>query len=152
MSCSRAARQAGSRIAQLLPSLPSLPPRVHPALACRKVTLSVGHYARVLPLHSTLGAPRVSIDPATYLPPPLRKQAVGWYPEWGKVSGGGSEAVLLVWRWCVPAVGKRKGAAGGIGQQEARVPWCCTPPWRRLWVRQLQRVSWSGYGGQASSC
>lgn len=51
----------------------------------KKVTLSVGHYARVLPLHTTLGAPRVSIDPATYLPPPLRKQAVGWYPEWGKV-------------------------------------------------------------------
>lgn len=51
----------------------------------KKVSLSVGHYARVLPLHSTLGAPRVSIDPATFLPPPLRKQAVGWYPEWGKV-------------------------------------------------------------------
>ncbi|KAL4437833.1 hypothetical protein ABPG77_005745 [Micractinium sp. CCAP 211/92] len=51
----------------------------------KKVTLSVGHYAKVLPLHSTLGAPRVSVDPATFLPPPLRKQAVGWYPEWGKV-------------------------------------------------------------------
>ncbi|KAL4419727.1 hypothetical protein ABPG75_006825 [Micractinium tetrahymenae] len=51
----------------------------------KKVALSVGHYARVLPLHSTLGTPRVRIDPATFLPPPLRKQAVGWYPEWGKV-------------------------------------------------------------------
>lgn len=52
----------------------------------RKVSLSVGHYARTLPLAATLGMPRVSVDPATFLPPPLRKQAVGWYPEFGKAS------------------------------------------------------------------
>ncbi|EFN57874.1 hypothetical protein CHLNCDRAFT_57000 [Chlorella variabilis] len=51
----------------------------------RKVQLSVGHYARVVPMQSTLQAPKVEVDPATYLPPPLRPGAVGWYPEWGKV-------------------------------------------------------------------
>ena len=30
---------------------------------------------------------QAEVDPETYLPPPLRKGAVGWYPEWGKVGG-----------------------------------------------------------------
>lgn len=53
--------------------------------ACSKVTLTVGHYARQMPLQATLTAPRANVDPAMYRPPPLRTHAVGWYPEWGKV-------------------------------------------------------------------
>lgn len=50
-----------------------------------KVVLSVGHYARQVPLQATLGTPTASIDPAMYTPPPLRPHGVGWQPEWGKV-------------------------------------------------------------------
>ena len=32
-----------------------------------------------------LHAPTADIDPAVYMPPPLRYGAVGWFPEWGKV-------------------------------------------------------------------
>jgi hypothetical protein len=51
----------------------------------QKTSLAVGHYARTLPLHATLAAPKARPDPAAFLPPPLRPQAVGWWPEWGKV-------------------------------------------------------------------
>ena len=51
----------------------------------QRVKLNVGHYARLLPLQATVGAPRVAVDPAQYLAPPLRPQAAGWHPEWGKL-------------------------------------------------------------------
>lgn len=78
------------------------------------MTLSVGHYAKVLPLHSTLGAPRVSVDPATFLPPPLRKQAVGWYPEWGKVGAGG---------WVLEGGAESEGQEGGAQPDGPRDAW-----------------------------
>lgn len=42
-------------------------------------------YVRHPPLHLARHTPMAEIDPAVYLPPPLRHGAVGWYPEWGKV-------------------------------------------------------------------
>jgi hypothetical protein len=70
-----------------LPAAAPPPPASRPALPSgrRRVSLEVGHYATVLPLQATLAAPRAQVDPAVYTPPPLRPQAVGWYPEWGKV-------------------------------------------------------------------
>ncbi|PRW44348.1 pyruvate decarboxylase 4 [Chlorella sorokiniana] len=51
----------------------------------KKVVLSTRHFAQHLPLQSALHAPRAVVDPAAYVPPPLRPGAVGWQPEWGKV-------------------------------------------------------------------
>ena len=61
------------------------PARSSPSPSRRKVVLSVGHFARHLPLQAALHAPRAAVDPAAYVPPPLRRRAVGWEPEWGKV-------------------------------------------------------------------
>lgn len=48
--------------------------------------MTQGHFVKHLPLQATLAAPRAEqLDPSAFLPPPLRKGAVGWYPEWGKV-------------------------------------------------------------------
>ena len=66
----------------------------------RRVSLAIGHYARLLPLQATLSAPRATPDPAAFLPPPLRKQAVGWYPEWGKVGWVGLAGVGLGLGFC----------------------------------------------------
>lgn len=55
-----------------------LPPRSN-------VLLRHSHYSKLVPLQGTLATPTADVDPATFLPPPLRKQAVGWYPEWNKV-------------------------------------------------------------------
>lgn len=72
--------------------LPACLPTPCPA-RCSNVMMSVSHYGRLTPLQGTLEAPTAAIDPATFLPPPLRKGAVGWYPEWGKVRpAGGSDA------------------------------------------------------------
>lgn len=70
------------RIKQSTHACANRPPR-SPA-PCRRVRLAVGHYTR-RPLQASLAAPRAEIDPATFLPPPLRPRSVGWYPEWGKV-------------------------------------------------------------------
>lgn len=43
----------------------------------------VGGYAHSVPLPAAKAAPRAAVDPGAYLPPPLRRGAVGWYPEWG---------------------------------------------------------------------
>ncbi|KAI3425260.1 hypothetical protein D9Q98_009028 [Chlorella vulgaris] len=51
----------------------------------KRVSNTIGHYAKLLPLQATLTAPRAVLDPITFLPPPMRAQAAGWYPEWGKV-------------------------------------------------------------------
>jgi hypothetical protein len=40
---------------------------------------------------------QAEVDPETYLPPPLRKGAVGWYPEWGKVGGRVAAVWLAGW-------------------------------------------------------
>ena len=53
--------------------------------ACRRVQLAVGHYARLAPLQATLAAQPARVHPLTFVPPPLRPRAVGWYPEWGLV-------------------------------------------------------------------
>ena len=45
----------------------------------------MGHYARLAPLQATLAAQPARVHPLTFVPPPLRPRAVGWYPEWGRV-------------------------------------------------------------------
>ena len=66
--------------------------------------MSVGHYARHVPLPALVGTPTVELDPRLYIAPPLRKQCVGWYPEWGKV-----RVSSVVWR---PPCGLRCRGAG----------------------------------------
>lgn len=41
----------------------------------------VGAFAMRAPLSAIQAAPHASVDPAAYVPPPLRRGAVGYYPE-----------------------------------------------------------------------
>ncbi|PRW05771.1 ERD4-related membrane [Chlorella sorokiniana] len=50
----------------------------------RRVTLTTRHLTHGT-MQLTIDAPTVELDPAVFVPPPLRPRAVGWYPEWGKV-------------------------------------------------------------------
>ena len=36
----------------------------------------------VMPLDLAATAPLASVDPWTYMPPPLHHQAAGWHPDW----------------------------------------------------------------------
>ena len=45
------------------------------------------HYGKVVrqPLAAALHtAPRIHVQPQLYTPPPLRRDAAGYFPEWGK--------------------------------------------------------------------
>lgn len=62
---------------------PTALPTLRPAVPCRFRAANQGQSTAICP-----AMPQVEVDPATYLPPPLRPGAVGWYPEWGKVGQG----------------------------------------------------------------
>ena len=46
--------------------------------------IRLGRHVHRVSLPACVGAPTVELDPRLYIAPPLRKQCVGWYPEWGK--------------------------------------------------------------------
>ncbi len=60
--------------------------RLTPTPTCRRVTLTTRHLTNGT-MQLTIDAPVAELDPAAFIPPPLRPQAVGWYPEWNKVMG-----------------------------------------------------------------
>jgi hypothetical protein len=65
-------------------------PRLHSKPASADAALS----AFVASRHSM----QAEVDPAMFLPPPLREGAVGWYPEWGKVRAQCCESVYAALR------------------------------------------------------
>ena len=93
--------------------------------------LSVGHYAQHVPLPALVGTPTVELDPRLYIAPPLRKQCVGWNPEWGKVR---VSSVV----WCPPCGLRCRGAGadacvwgggGVLSRSDVRAaPHCLTFP------------------------
>jgi hypothetical protein len=57
-------------------SCPPSPPRY---LSARYDTI-----IEQLPVEVALQAPRLTIDPSLYLPPPLKADGKGWHPQWGR--------------------------------------------------------------------
>eukprot|EP00798_Chlamydomonas_sp_ICE-L_P013269 gene13269-19111_t len=49
-----------------------------------------------LPLLSATDAPKASVEPLVYIPPPLNQRSMGWYPEWGKPW----DIHLAAMNWC----------------------------------------------------
>ena len=71
----------------------AFPPPLHPSSPLpspRYLSLRYDSVVVTPPLAALHAAPRVDVDERLYTPPPLRENAEGWHPEWGKAAQVGA--------------------------------------------------------------
>lgn len=88
----------------------------------------------------TIDAPVAEVDPAAFVPPPLRPRAVGWFPEWGKVSKRGREKGREGEEGAHPVVLAALRAPAQM-LQPALIPF--PSAWEQVWEKYgISRYSW----------
>ena len=92
--------------------------------------IKLGRHVHRVSLPACVGAPTVELDPRLYIAPPLRKQCVGWNPEWGKVRVQRVSAVVLaVPSWnCMCVFARHTPDPPPTATAASSVPPCPLPP------------------------